>query len=64
MKSKNEELQFYSLDEILKRKAQYNVIFGERSNGKTYAVLLHGLKNFVKTGKQIAIVRRYDDDIK
>ena len=64
MTSKNEELQFYSLDEILKRKAQYNVIFGERSNGKTYAVLLHGLKNFVKTGKQIGIVRRYDDDIK
>lgn len=63
-KQETEELKYYSLDEILKRKAQYNVIFGERSNGKTYSVLLHGLKNFVKNGKQLAIVRRYDDDIK
>lgn len=62
--NKKQKLLYYSLDEILKRKAQYNVIFGERSNGKSYSVLLHGLKNFVKTGKQLGIVRRYDDDIK
>lgn len=64
MKSKKQELKYYSLKEILERKAQYNVIFGERSNGKTYSVLKHGLENFVHTGKQLAIVRRYDDDIK
>lgn len=58
------KIQYYSLDEILKRHAQYNVIFGERSNGKTYAVLKYGLENYFKTGKQMAIVRRYDDDIK
>lgn len=63
-KEKPEKLLYYSLDEILKRKAQYNVIFGERSNGKSYSALLHGLKNFVKHGKQFAIVRRFDDDIK
>lgn len=38
------------------------MIIGERSNGKTYAVLKHGLENFVKTGKQLAIVRRWQDD--
>lgn len=64
MAKKKEKLLYYSLNDILKRKAQYNVIFGERSNGKTYAVLLHGLKDYVSHGKQTAIVRRYDDDIK
>ena len=59
-----EEIQYYSLDQILKKKAQYNVIFGERSNGKSYSVLLHALKIYVKTGKQLAIVRRFDNDIK
>lgn len=63
-KKKNPAIKFYSLDNILQRKAQYNVIFGERSNGKSYAVLLYGLKEYVAHGKQTAIVRRYDDDIK
>ena len=29
---------YYSLDKILSKKATYNLIIGERSNGKTYAV--------------------------
>lgn len=54
--------KFYSLKNILSKNAQYNVIFGERSNGKTYAVLKFGLNDFVKRGKQLAIVRRWSDD--
>lgn len=54
--------KFYSLKKILDTGAQYHVIFGERSNGKTYAALLHGLKKFVETGKQTAIVRRWRED--
>lgn len=57
-------IQFYTLDRILKEKAQYNIIFGERSNGKSYSVLLYGLTQYTKKGKQLAIVRRFDDDIK
>lgn len=64
MSGKNRRILYYSLDDILSRKAQYNVIIGERSNGKTYAVLKHGLENYVKTGKQLAIVRRYVEDIR
>ena len=30
--------KYYSLNNILKKDAQYNIIFGQRSNGKTYAV--------------------------
>lgn len=56
--------KFYSLKNILAKNAQYNVIFGERSNGKTYAVLKYGIEQNVKTGKQMAIVRRWGDDFK
>ncbi len=54
--------KFYSLDNILSYNATYNVIFGERSNGKTYSVLKLGLENFVNENKQLAIVRRWQDD--
>lgn len=56
--------KFYRLNKIKKCDAQYNVIFGERSSGKTFAVLEEGLKNFVEKGKQLAIVRRWDEDFK
>lgn len=46
----------------MSKDAQYNVIFGERSNGKSYAVLKYGIENYSKTGKQLAIVRRWTDD--
>lgn len=54
---------YYSLKNILKKKAMYNVIFGPRSNGKTFAVLEHALAIFTQTGKQLAIVRRWPDDL-
>ena len=53
---------FYSLESILKKKAVYNVIFGERSNGKTYAVLEYALREFWKSGKQLAYIRRWRED--
>jgi len=55
--------QFYSLKKIKKEKAVYNVIIGERSNGKTYAVLLEGLKTYIEGGGQLAYVRRWKEDI-
>ena len=65
-KKKKEELQFYSLKNILKKNADYNIIFGERSNGKTYAALEHGLKVFYESGckNQIAYLRRWKEDIR
>lgn len=57
---------YYSLRNILKEKADYNIIFGERSNGKTYSVLLYGLQEYANSGykNQMAIVRRWKEDIK
>ncbi len=65
-KMKQEKNHFYSLENILKQDADYNVIFGERSNGKTYATLLHGVEEFVKSGykHQTAIIRRWKEDIR
>lgn len=65
-KAKQEELKYYSLDKILEKNADYNIIFGERSNGKTYASLEYGIKQFVESGynNQTAIVRRWKEDIK
>ena len=60
---KNEQ-NFYSLQKLLKTKSTYFVVFGERSNGKTFQILLHGLKKYIKTGGQIAILRRWKEDFK
>lgn len=61
---KQEKNKFYSLTKILNKKADYNIIFGERSNGKTYAALLYGLKRFVITGEQMAYIRRWREDLR
>ncbi len=56
--------KYYSLDNILKNNAQYNIIIGERSNGKTYACLHRAIENYVKYGKKTAYIRRWQDDFK
>ena len=58
--------QFYSLTNILTHNADYNVIYGERSNGKTTAVLRYGLVDHINSGyeNQLAIVRRWEEDFK
>jgi hypothetical protein len=60
--AKKEKIEYYSLNNILSKNAQYNIIFGERSNGKTYAVLNYGIENYFKNGKQLAVIRRWDTD--
>lgn len=54
--------EYYSLSEIKKENAHYNIIIGERSNGKTYAVLKEILSNYVNAGKQSALIRRMQED--
>lgn len=54
--------EYYSLSAIKKKNAHYNVIFGERSNGKTFAVLSEIIKNYTKRGEKGAYIRRYRED--
>lgn len=57
---------FYSLSKILSHDADYNIIYGERSNGKTTAVLKYGLEKHINSGyvEQLALVRRWEEDYK
>lgn len=56
------QTEFYSLSNILEQKAQYNMIIGERSNGKTFAALEYGIRQYLETGKQMAYIRRWKED--
>ena len=57
-----ENEEFYNLSRIKELKCQYNLIFGKRSNGKTYSVLKEIIENYAKTGQQGAYLRRYRED--
>lgn len=54
----------YNIDNIDKENANFNIIFGEKSNGKSYAVkhkwaILH----YIETGKRFILLRRWKEDI-
>lgn len=57
------KIKYYSLDKILKKKTQYKVIFGKRSNGKTYAVLERAIRLFFEKGIESAYIRRNREDL-
>lgn len=50
----------YRLTNILKKNAKYNVIIGQRSNGKTYAPLEYAVERYFETDEQFALIRRWD----
>ena len=61
-------MNYYKLDKILKKKCHYNLIIGERSNGKTYAILSYLVTELIKsvnkkTLRKFAIIRRYGYDV-
>lgn len=53
---------YYSYEDIDNTGAQYRMIIGERSNGKTYGALMKIVKNYLENGKQSAYIRRYRED--
>lgn len=60
------KFRFYDIKHLLKDypSAHYYVVFGERSNGKTYSALSYALERYVKSGEQFAYVRRFGEDIR
>lgn len=56
--------KYYKLDDIKKRGADFNLIIGERSNGKTYSVKKEILDQHWKNKTDGAIIRRYEEDYK
>lgn len=65
-KPKYNRNDFYQLDKIFAAapNAQYYVIWGERSNGKTFAVCEHAIDKYLATGEQMAVIRRLDENFK
>lgn len=55
--------EYYSLKKINSKKALYNVIIGQRSNGKTYSVIEQSIKRYFKTGSRTAYLRRFKEDL-
>ena len=62
----SKKMKFYDHRNIVKKcpDAKYDVIYGERSNGKTYDRLKEAVKRFVTTGKRTAYIRRWEEDIR
>ena len=59
-------MKFYDVRDTLRGypNAHYYVIYGERSNGKTYSSLDYCLDNFAGKGEQFAYIRRWGEDIR
>ncbi len=64
IKDKKTKEEYYSLEDILKFNATYNMIIGMRSNGKTFSCLEWILDDYLKTGHAGAIIRRYELEFK
>lgn len=60
------DFDFYSLDNIFKKcpieEFYYYMIIGERSNGKSFAVLEYAIKEYLSKGHAMGYVRRWDSD--
>lgn len=56
-------MKYYSLERILRENATYNMVFGERSNGKTFAALQYAIEQYWSDGSHFAYVRRWREDI-
>ena len=54
----------YSLNNILKKNANINMIIGEKSNGKTYACKEYLIKKYFDGSGKGAYIRRTDEDFK
>lgn len=54
---------FYSPKKLLDKNGDINVIWGQRSNGKTYSYLKYALENFRDTHRTFVYVRRWAEDI-
>lgn len=58
-----ESKDFYDPRPLLSKNGEINIIWGQRSNGKTYSYLKNALENFRNTGRTFVYVRRWAEDI-
>lgn len=56
--------KYYSLDNLLSCKCFYMILYGMRSNGKSYAVKKYTLERAYKEQENFVYLRRWSEDIK
>lgn len=59
----NEKKEYYDCSKILKEGSVYNVVIGQRSNGKTYGFIEEALGEYCENGFPSVYIRRYDESI-
>lgn len=57
-------MTYYSLEEINKKQAKYNLILGKRDNGKSFSIKKEVVYNFLNYRKEFMYLRRFKEDIK
>lgn len=64
MKQVSKNKKYYNIQPILSLGCQYNLIIGERTNGKSFAVKQTILEDAIKHGRYFCYVRRWKDELK
>ena len=59
----NKESQYYDCSKILSEGSIYNIVIGQRSNGKTYGFIEEALDEYCENGHPSVYIRRYDESI-
>lgn len=56
--------KYYNIQNIIKEDCEYNVLLGERSNGKSYQVKDYCINDYLENGNKLIYLRRYTVEIK
>lgn len=56
--------RYYDISNMLKTDAEYMILLGQRSNGKSYQAKLTAIKNAYETGRRFVYMRRWDNHVK
>ena len=57
-------LKRYDITNLLKTNAEYMIILGQKSNGKSYQVKKTVIEDAYKNGNRFVYLRRWDTDAK
>ena len=59
-------MDFFDIRNLIKEvpDAQYYMVYGERSNGKTYSSLSYAMEKYVETGEQFVYIRRLSESVR
>lgn len=55
---------YWNILPILATKSDFNLVIGQRGNGKTFGVLKYALQLYKKTKKRFCYIRRWEEDVK